>query len=142
MPEKRPDLVIDGVVVKPSRAVKLVGIWLDEGLTFKEQGAAAVAKGHEWLVMFRRLAKVSKGVRATWMRRLYLGICVPRMFYGAEVFLAPVYQRKRGENRRHDGRATVKKLQSIQLKAGTMILGGMVSSPADMVDAHANLRPI
>jgi hypothetical protein len=38
MPEKRPDLVINGVVVKPSQVVKLVGISLDEGLMFKEQG--------------------------------------------------------------------------------------------------------
>ncbi|KAJ7118338.1 hypothetical protein C8R44DRAFT_625942, partial [Mycena epipterygia] len=83
-------MVISGVEVKASKAVKLVGIWLDEGLTFKEQGAAVVAKGHEWLVAFRRIANVSKGIAPRLIRQLYLVICMPHMFYGAEVFLAPV----------------------------------------------------
>ncbi|KAJ7470789.1 hypothetical protein FB451DRAFT_1037252, partial [Mycena latifolia] len=141
-PEARPNLVIDGVVVKPMKAVKLVGIWLDERLTFKDQGAAALAKGQEWLVNFRRLARVSGGVGATYVRRLFMAICVPRMFYGAEVWLAPTRQREKGAIRKADLRAIVKRLGSIQLRAGKLILGGMHSSPGDMVDAHADLPPI
>ncbi|KAJ7105069.1 hypothetical protein C8R43DRAFT_822879, partial [Mycena crocata] len=128
--------------VKPSAAVKLVGIWIDAKLTWREQGAAAIAKGHEWLVNFRRLARVSGGVGATYIRQLYLAICVPRMFYGAEIFLAPVYQRTRGANQQKDTRAIVKKLGSIQLRAARLMVGGMVSSPGDMLNAHADLPPI
>ncbi|KAJ6568287.1 hypothetical protein DFH09DRAFT_809313, partial [Mycena vulgaris] len=142
VPEQRPNLVINGVVVKPSKAVKLVGIWLDEGLTFKEQNAAMLAKGHEWNVMFRRLAHVSKGVAFTYIQRLYLAICVLQMFYGAEVFLAPVRQRVHGATQCRDGRAAVTKMRSIQLRAARMITGGMVSSPGDMLDAHADLPPV
>ncbi|KAJ7731969.1 hypothetical protein B0H16DRAFT_1468767 [Mycena metata] len=36
----------------------------------------------------------------------------------------------------------VKKLASIQLKAGRLIISGMVSSPADLVDVHADLMPM
>jgi hypothetical protein len=142
IPERRPNLVINNVVVKPSKAVKLVGIWIDEKLTFKEQGAAAIAKGQEWLVSFRRLARISGGVGPTYIRQLYLAICVPRMFYGAEIWLAPVHQHERGANRKKDGRGIIKKMASIQLKAARMIVGGMVSSPGDMLDAHADLTPI
>ncbi|KAJ7431480.1 hypothetical protein FB451DRAFT_975415, partial [Mycena latifolia] len=85
-----PNLVINGVVIKPSKAVKLVGVWLDEDLSFKVQGAAMVAKSNEWIATFRRLAQVSKGVALKYIRRLYLAICLPRIFYGAEVALAPV----------------------------------------------------
>ncbi|KAJ7653535.1 hypothetical protein DFH06DRAFT_994305, partial [Mycena polygramma] len=142
VPEARPNVVLNGVVVKPTKAVKLVGIWLDEKLTFREQGAAALAKGQEWLVNFRRLARMARGVGAAYIRQLYLAICMPRMFYGAEIWLAPVRQRVRGANRIRDGRATVKKLASVQLKAARMIVGGMVSSPGDMLDAHADLPPM
>ncbi|KAJ7092507.1 hypothetical protein C8R43DRAFT_824768, partial [Mycena crocata] len=121
---------------------KLDGVWIDEALTWKEQGAAALAKGHEWLVNFRRLACVSGGVGATYIRRLYRAIAVPRMFYGAEIFLAPVHQRIKGANQRKDTRAIVKKLGSIQLRAARMIVGGMASSPGDILDAHADLLPI
>ncbi|KAJ7134460.1 hypothetical protein C8R44DRAFT_609930, partial [Mycena epipterygia] len=142
LPEKRPDIVINGLVVKPSKAVKLVGIWLDEGLTFKVHGAAALARGHEWLVNFRHLARVSGGVGATYVRRLYLAICVPRMFYGAEIFLVPTHQHVIGANRKKDSRGIVKKLGSIQLRAAKLIVGGMFSSPGDLLDAHADLPPI
>ncbi|KAJ7173825.1 hypothetical protein C8R46DRAFT_824225, partial [Mycena filopes] len=139
---RRPNLVIDGHIVRPSAAVKLVGIWIDAKLTFKEQGAAALAKGHEWVVKFRRLAKVSGGMSATNMRRLWIAIGIPRILYGAEIFLAPIHQRERGKNRKRDGRAIVKKLTSIQLRAARLIVGGMVLSPGDLLDAHADLLPM
>ncbi|KAJ7019013.1 hypothetical protein C8F04DRAFT_903993, partial [Mycena alexandri] len=128
--------------IPPSDAVKLVGVWIDKDLKFWEHGAAALAKGHEWLVKFRRLAKVSGGMIAKNIGRLYLGICIPGMFYNAEVALAPVRQRKRGQNRVKDGRAIVTKLASVQLKAARLIVGGMVSSPADLTNAHADLLPM
>ncbi|KAJ7029315.1 hypothetical protein C8F04DRAFT_928205, partial [Mycena alexandri] len=140
--ETGPSLVINGAIVRPSSEVKLVGVWLDERLDFKAHGAAMIAKGHQWLVNFRRLAKVSGRVGATYIRGLYLGICLPGMLYGAEVALVPTAQRERGLNRKRDGRAVVKRLTSIQLKAGRLIVGGMVSSPGDLVNAHADLLPM
>ncbi|KAJ7198264.1 hypothetical protein GGX14DRAFT_305650, partial [Mycena pura] len=128
--------------IKPSKAVKLVGVWLDEDLSFKVQGAAMVAKGNEWVAAFQRIAQVSKGVALKYIRRLYLAICLPRVFYGAEVALAPVRQRTRGENRRRDGRAVMVKLASVQLRAARLIVGGMSSSPGDLTGAHADLLPM
>jgi hypothetical protein len=132
--EERPRLVMDGVTVRPLKAVKLVGIVLDKNLTFKEQAAAAMN--------FQRIARVSGGVGPAFVRRLYLAICMSRMLYGAEVWLAPTRQREKGLNRRGDGRAAVKKMASIQLKAAKLIVGGMSSSPGDLLDAHADLPPI
>jgi hypothetical protein len=67
VPEKRPNVVIGSNVVKPSKAVKLVGIWLDKTLTWKEQAAASVAKGQEWIINFRRLSQVAGGVGMTYI---------------------------------------------------------------------------
>jgi ribonuclease HI len=64
------------------------------------------------------------------------------MLYGAEVWLALTRQREKGTNRRGDRRVAVKKLGSIQLKAARLIVGGMASSPGDLLDAHADLPPI
>ncbi|KAJ6469934.1 hypothetical protein C8R45DRAFT_837005, partial [Mycena sanguinolenta] len=110
-------------------------------LTFKEQAAAAVAKGQEWIINFRRLGRVAGGVGMTHIRQLYLAICVPRMLYGAEVWLAPCHQRDPGANRWKDTRAAVKKLASIQLRAARLAVGGMVSLPGDLLNAHADLLP-
>ncbi|KAJ7706967.1 hypothetical protein B0H17DRAFT_863850, partial [Mycena rosella] len=132
----------DGVVIKPSKAVKLVGIWLDEKLTFQVQGTTMLMKGHEWLVTFHRLAKVSRGVALAYMWHLYLSICLLRMFYSAEVSLALIQQCVRGANRRQNGRGVMKKLGSVQLRAARLIVGGMVSSPGNIRNAHTDLIPI
>ncbi|KAJ7342559.1 hypothetical protein DFH08DRAFT_811643 [Mycena albidolilacea] len=108
-------------VVKPSGAVKLVGIWLDEKLIFKQQAAVAVAKGQEWMVNSRRLRHIVGGAD---IQQLYLAICVPRMLYGVEVWLVPVYQQDQGANRQKDTCALVRKLTSIQLKAARLMVGG------------------
>ncbi|KAJ7107076.1 hypothetical protein C8R44DRAFT_941591 [Mycena epipterygia] len=136
MIEKKPSCRLE---VKASKAVKLVGIWLDKGLTFKEQGVVAVGKGHEWLVVFQRIANISKGIAPWLIRQFYLVICMPHMFYGAEVFLAPVYQQKHRANQKKDNWAVIKKFWSIQLKATRMIVGRMISSPGDLLDVHADL---
>ncbi|KAJ7080435.1 hypothetical protein B0H15DRAFT_787191, partial [Mycena belliarum] len=82
-------LLIDGHLVKPAPSVKLLGLHLDKALRWKQQFAAAVGKGHAWLAQFARLARPTRGITAGPMRRLYLAVCVPRMLYGADVFMSP-----------------------------------------------------
>ncbi|KAJ7747561.1 hypothetical protein B0H16DRAFT_1320349, partial [Mycena metata] len=142
VPEPRPELVINGVRVKPSKAVKLVGVWLDENLTFKQQGAAAIARGHEWLVQFRRLTKLSGGAGPRQIHRFWTSICLPGIMYASEVWLPPLHQRETGANRRRDGRGIVTKLASIQRRAMNMVVGGMASSPGDLIEAHADILPM
>ncbi|KAJ7087694.1 hypothetical protein C8R43DRAFT_908795, partial [Mycena crocata] len=72
------------IISAPS--VKLLGVHLDRELRWHEQEASMVGKGHAYLGQFARLARPSRGVAASAMHRLYLGICVPRMLYGAELF--------------------------------------------------------
>jgi len=62
IPMQRPTLLIAGQRIKPVAHVKFLGINIDQGLYWKEQGAAAIAKGTAWLLQFGRLAKPSKGV--------------------------------------------------------------------------------
>ena len=63
------------------------------------------------------------------------------MLYGADVFLTP-NRRNPGATLKRDNRAVVKQIATVQRRAALMITGGMASSPADALDAHANLLPV
>jgi ribonuclease HI len=118
--------------------VKLLGIHIDQELRWKEQAAAALGKGQDWLVQFGRLARVSKGVSMKYVRRLYISIALPRMLYGADIFLAPA-QHNPGATLKKDNRAVIAKISSVQRRAAVMITGAMSATPGDMLDVHANL---
>ena len=140
-PEHRPDLTLNGHRIRAAPVVKLLGIYIDQELRWKEQSAAALRKGQDWLLQFGRLAKVSKGISMKLTRRLYISMAIPRIFYGANVFLTPT-QHKPGATLKKDNRAIITRLTSIQRRAAIMITGAMSSTPGDLLDAHADLIPI
>ncbi|KAJ7353147.1 hypothetical protein DFH08DRAFT_625733, partial [Mycena albidolilacea] len=124
--------------IKTTPSVKLLGVHLDRELRWHEQGAAALAKGEAWLIQTARIARASRGIGASDMRRLYLGVCVPRMLYAADLFLSP---RVKSIPPREAQRAIVKKLRSVQRRAALAITGALRSTPTDVLDAYAHLPP-
>jgi ribonuclease HI len=129
--------------IKPEPAAKLLGIYVDAGLKWDVQIAEVVRKGQEWVDMFRRLSKVKGGASGRAVRQLYTSIAIPRMFYGAEVFLVPQRASKRGGRKvREIAQNIMAKLGSIQRQAGILITGAMRSTASDVIDIHANLLPI
>ncbi|CAK5265676.1 unnamed protein product [Mycena citricolor] len=137
-PMPRPDFKLGQHMIKSAKSVKLLGIHIDRELRWKEQRAAAVGKGMVWLTTVSRLARPSRGIRPEQIRRLYLATCVPRMLYGADVFLNASTSRAR----RSATRDILPKLRSIQRKAAILITGALSSTPTDTLDAHANLLPV
>ena len=119
---------------------KFLGLHIDRELRWKEQTAAAIGKGREWLRQCSRLAKTSGGVSGGHMRRLYLSVVKPRMLYGADVFLGPALRNGTIKNKQGT-RAALNKLAAIQRSAAIMIVGGLRTSPTDTLDIHANLLP-
>ena len=89
IPMQRQDLNISGQIVKSMTTVKFLGIHIVRELKWKEQIAAAIGKGKDWLRRCNRLAKTSGGVAGHQMRRLYLAVVILRMLYGADIFLGP-----------------------------------------------------
>jgi hypothetical protein len=63
------------------------------------------------------------------MCRLYMSV-VPQMLYEADVSWDQHYGA---------GRAALNKLGSVQRRAAILIVGGMCTSPTDMLYIHANL---
>ena len=92
IPQPRHNLVLNGQNIKSTTTVRFRGLHIDRELKWKEQIAAAIGKGREWLRQCRRLAKTSGGVSGWQMRRLYLAVVKPRMLYGADVLLGPAMQ--------------------------------------------------
>jgi hypothetical protein len=54
-PLPHPALIINGHHIEPKSSVKHLSVHIDQGLCWKEQGAAALAKGQDCLIQFGRL---------------------------------------------------------------------------------------
>jgi hypothetical protein len=75
--------------------------------------------------------------------QLYLSIAVPRMLYGADIFLTPHnWVSPNKTDTKKGGRAIINKLAAIQQCAAIMITSAMRTTPTDTLDALANLLPI
>ena len=140
IPVPRSPLILNGQTIKSATVVKFLGLHIDRELRWKEQVAAAIGKGREWLRQCSRLAKTSGGVSGRHMRKLYLAVVRPRMLYGADVFLGPALRGDSFTNKKGP-RSALSKLAAIQRSAAILIVGGLRTSPADSLDVHANLLP-
>ncbi|CAA7270356.1 unnamed protein product [Cyclocybe aegerita] len=132
----RPTLVIWGQRIKPSTHIKFLGVNIDQELQWKEQGAAAIAKGAEWLAQFRWMAKPAGGASFKHMRRLYLSVAVPRILYAADIFLTPEWK-----GTKQGGGVMGARLSSIQGQIANMVMGSMRSSPHDAAEAYTGIMP-
>ncbi|KAJ3841250.1 hypothetical protein F5878DRAFT_496963, partial [Lentinula raphanica] len=126
--------------------MKLLGLLFDRELRFKEQSAAAVAKGQAWISQFRRLSRTTGGVEASHVREWYIATLMSGMLYGADVFLTPQHHpgaaSRDSSVRKKLQRAVVGKLASIQRQVALIITGALPSTPTDLLDIHADLLPM
>jgi ribonuclease HI len=95
----------------------------------------------KWAAQIRRIARPSWGLTPKAAKRLYIGVALPRILYGLEVWCDPPNTRRIGKN----GPATTKaakKLSTIQREGALAITGGFRTSPSDALDSHAALLPM
>jgi ribonuclease HI len=141
IPIKRRHLRLGAQVIKSQGHAKFLGVLIDNTLRWKEQNAAALAKGQGWVLQFGRLAQPTKGVSRSNMRRLYLAVAVPRMLYAADVFLTPQTRDRGNRLAQKSGRAVIKKLSAVQRRAAINVTGGMGTTANDTLDVLADLLP-
>ena len=134
---QRPDLILRGHRIQSAQTATFLGVKIDRELRWHEQGDRMVAKGQAWAAQIQRLARVTKGVPPTLLRRLYLAVAVPRIYYTADVCL--VAGSRKGPI---GGAGLVARLTTIQRKAAIAITGAMRSTATDVLDAHANIMPV
>ncbi|CUA67582.1 putative RNA-directed DNA polymerase from transposon BS [Rhizoctonia solani] len=137
---ERPPLQIRDQVITPVKSHTLLGVIMDQTLTWREQCDKALAKGQKWAGQLNRLARMSYGASATTARRLYSSIAIPRFTYAADVWYTPVTA---GPGKRKTGSAGfASRLARIQSSAARAILGAMRSTPVASLDAHLDLLPM
>ena len=136
----RYDLILNGQNIKSTTTVKFLGIHIDRELRWKEQIAVVIGKGRDWLRQCTRLAKTSGGVSGRQMRRLYLSVVIPKMLYGADVFLGLALRCELFKDRR-GRRVALSKLAAIQRNTAIAIVGGLRTLPNDILNMHADLLP-
>ena len=135
---------VRGHVVRPTSSAKFLGITVDRLLNWKEQAAAAVAKGEKWLNQFGRLVRMNKGINAHFVRRLYLSVAIPRMLYGADIYLSPLRRHKLTAPRPVPtySKTTMRQLGTIQRRAMILITGAMRTTASSILNVFAGLLPI
>lgn len=136
----RPPLVLPNTLVTPTKSTKYLGVILDQNLAWKEQLAYVIGKGSSWAAQIRRVARPSWGLTPKSARKLYIGVALPRILYGLDVWCHPKRNIKVG------GKVTIpaahRKLATTQREGALAITGGYRTSPTDALNAHAALLPM
>jgi hypothetical protein len=89
MSGRRQPITVRNHEIKPQQSAKFLGIIFNQALNWKEQIAAVIAKGEMWISQFGCLVKATKGVNVAFVQQLYQAIMLPRMLYGADIYLTP-----------------------------------------------------
>ena len=142
IPTPRQALVIQNQRIPSKETAKFLGVIVDNRLTWKPQGAAALAKGQDWISRFKRIAMTTKGTHAKYFRKLYISTAIPRILYAADIFLTPNrHVGKRSNNVTKYQHTIIKSLASIHRKAAILITGALRSTATDALLTLANLPP-
>ena len=136
----RPDLTLPSIMLPPSHSTKYLGIIIDQHLNWKAQHTHALEKGSKWASQIRRVTRPSWGITPKYARRLYIGVALPRILYGADVWCGPPPSNA-GETRNTGSAALLKQLASIQRIGAIAITGALRTSPTDTLNACAFLFP-
>jgi hypothetical protein len=140
-PLTRRPLLIRGQRVKPALYAHYLGVLVDQELRWKEQAAAATAKGTTWVLAYQRLARSRYGLSADAMRKLYISVAIPKILYAADVWITPMYEKDNGLQTR-GSTGVLKSLLRVQRQAALAITGAICSTPTDLLEAMADLMPM
>ena len=138
--KERMNLTLPNIMITPSSSTKYLGVIIDQHLNWKAQHAYAIDKGTKWASQIRRVARPSWGITPNYARRLYIGVALPRILYGAEVWCGPPMISK-SKGKIEGSSAILKRLATIQRSGALAITGALRTSPTDTLNACAFLLP-
>jgi ribonuclease HI len=142
IPAPRNTLKLNNHKIESKDTAKFLGVILDNKLNWKSQGASAIAKGQDWLIKFKRVAKTTGGIHPKLFRQIYTSIALPRILYAADLFLTPQRLAGRLFEDNNSKSIAIKKLISTQRKAAILITGALSTTATDAANTLANLLPI
>lgn len=136
-----PRLKIQGTEISVVESYKYLGILMDLELRWKAQEQRTIAKGIQWVALFKRLSRTKYGINSELMRHLYRAVGIPKITYAAEIWYDPPRIPEKGKKRLGSVTALTH-FQRIQRTAALAITGALRSTAGDILDLHANLLPI
>ena len=136
----QPDLTLPHTLVKPEHSTKYLGVIIDQHLSWMQQHVNAIDKGAKWTSQIRRIVRIGWGITPKYVRKLYIGVALPKILYVAEVWYTPLHDRTNGQ-RKGGSVKVIKQLTRTQRAGALVITGGLCTSPTDTLDALTNLLP-
>ncbi|KAF8175355.1 hypothetical protein BJ912DRAFT_857973, partial [Pholiota molesta] len=134
-------LQLQGTTITQVTEYKYLGILVGQHLNWKSQLAYTVTKAKAWLLQVRHYTRPSTGLLATYMRRLYISMAIPKITYGLEVWYVPPFL----PEGKHVCKGSVKaltELTKLQRIATLSISGALCSTATDLLDGHTNILPM
>jgi hypothetical protein len=127
--------VADHQVVVRDKAIRVLGVWLDPKLTWKEHIAHASRKGLAAFSALSRMAASTWGPSARHTRLLYTAVVRPTLLYGAQEWSI-----------RNDGKplatSTTDALGKVQNKCLRRVTGGYKRTPRAALERETQVMPI
>ena len=138
--KERPNLTLPNITITPSNSTKYLGLLIDQHLSWKAQHAHAIEKGSKWALLIRRIARPSWGITPKYARRLYIGVALPRILYGVDVWCGPPLE-SRSDSNALGSKKVITQLTSIQRSGAIAITGALRTSPTDALNVCAFILP-
>ncbi len=120
--------------IKPEMKLRVLGVWLDPKMNWKEHTKIAVGKGTAAFDALSRVAATTWGPCMIRTRLLYTAIVRPAMVYGAHAWHT-------GQNGKQI-KANLKQLENIQNKCLRRITGGYKRTPRAALEREAKIMPL
>jgi ribonuclease HI len=134
-------ITIGGHIVPAVDSARYLGLIFDKELRWRPQAEQAIAKGTSAVLAVARLARPAIGMPHRYVRQLYQTVVQPRMEYGLVVWYQPVLANPTGRCKKGSV-GIARRLGKVQNLAARQIVGGLHSTPIDILNYHANLTPI
>ncbi|KAJ8294782.1 Retrovirus-related Pol polyprotein from type-1 retrotransposable element R1 4 [Rhodotorula toruloides] len=124
-----PKVVLCGEELEYSSAVGMLGVTIDERLTFKHHMASCASKASKAMVGVGLLARSRGGLKAKFVRRLVEAVVLPRLTWCAAAWYKP-------------GASVSKVLEQVQKAAARTVTGGYRTTSLAALEVEANLLPL
>jgi hypothetical protein len=141
LPLPVPELMLKGKMVQVKPSYKYLGIHLDSQLRWTTQAHEALAKATKWILLYCRLMRLSIGLSASFMRRLFITVAISKMTYGLDVWYT-LPSRLVGRRKSLGSVKALRESSKLQRLATLVINRALRTAPTDILDTHAGLLPM
>ena len=129
----RAPITLEGEKIEPSKSIRLLGVYLDEALSYKVHLEVLNTKVLALLAALRSITSSTWGTTLEAARTLYRGAIRPVLAYGASLWCPEDLEKAKGLS---------KSLQSIQGRFLRTITGAYKATSIEALEIEAFIEPL